>query len=174
MPLLEAMACGTPVSRPRASALPEVAGDAALFAPPDDVSMRGPMRCGVSRGRRIARAAAPTTACGAPRKSAGKTAPSTSRSVSRRGDVIRLGVDAWNLPGDRRGIGRYLRAILREWFAAVSRAGEVALVVPQWHTWTTRGRIFTRGWDRPYAIVSRRLHSRAGLNALWFPFNGCS
>ncbi|HVR46051.1 MAG TPA: glycosyltransferase family 1 protein [Candidatus Binatia bacterium] len=36
MPMLEAMACGTPVVASRASALPEIAGDAALYAPPDD------------------------------------------------------------------------------------------------------------------------------------------
>ncbi len=36
MPMLEAMACGTPVIASRASALPEIAGDAALYAPPDD------------------------------------------------------------------------------------------------------------------------------------------
>jgi len=37
MPLLEAMACGTPVVASRASSLPEIGGDAALFVPPDDV-----------------------------------------------------------------------------------------------------------------------------------------
>ena len=37
MPLLEAMACGTPVVTSNASSLPEVAGDAALLAPPDSV-----------------------------------------------------------------------------------------------------------------------------------------
>ncbi len=36
MPMLEAMACGTPVVASRASALPEIAGEAALYAPPDD------------------------------------------------------------------------------------------------------------------------------------------
>lgn len=36
MPMLEAMACGTPVVASRGSALPEIAGDAVLFAPPDD------------------------------------------------------------------------------------------------------------------------------------------
>lgn len=36
MPMLEAMACGTPVVASRASVLPEVGGDAALYVPPDD------------------------------------------------------------------------------------------------------------------------------------------
>ena len=35
-PVLEAMACGTPVVASRASSLPEVGGDAALYAPPGD------------------------------------------------------------------------------------------------------------------------------------------
>jgi glycosyltransferase involved in cell wall biosynthesis len=36
MPMLEAMACGTPVVASQSSALPEIAGNAALYAPPDD------------------------------------------------------------------------------------------------------------------------------------------
>jgi glycosyltransferase involved in cell wall biosynthesis len=36
MPMLEAMACGTPVIAALAGALPEVGGDAALYAAPDD------------------------------------------------------------------------------------------------------------------------------------------
>lgn len=37
MPMLEAMACGTPVVASRASSLPEIGGDAAMFVPADDV-----------------------------------------------------------------------------------------------------------------------------------------
>jgi glycosyltransferase involved in cell wall biosynthesis len=37
LPMLEAMACGTPVVASTASCLPEVAGEAALLAPPTDV-----------------------------------------------------------------------------------------------------------------------------------------
>jgi alpha-1,3-rhamnosyl/mannosyltransferase len=36
--VLEAMACGTPVVCSNTSSLPEVAGDAALLIPPDDVA----------------------------------------------------------------------------------------------------------------------------------------
>lgn len=37
MPILEAMACGAPVIASNASCLPEIGGDAALYAPPHDV-----------------------------------------------------------------------------------------------------------------------------------------
>lgn len=37
LPVLEAMGCGTPVVASNASSLPEVAGDAALLVPPEDV-----------------------------------------------------------------------------------------------------------------------------------------
>jgi glycosyltransferase involved in cell wall biosynthesis len=37
MPVLEAMACGTPVISSNAASLPEVAGDACILIPPDDV-----------------------------------------------------------------------------------------------------------------------------------------
>ncbi|HVN68154.1 MAG TPA: glycosyltransferase family 1 protein [Candidatus Binatia bacterium] len=88
--------------------------------------------------------------------------------------MIRLGVDAWNLPGDRRGIGRYLREILRVWWERDRLRIEPTLIVPEWHTWTVRGRYLREVDGRPYRVVSRRLHGRAGLDALWFPFNGCS
>jgi alpha-1,3-rhamnosyl/mannosyltransferase len=88
--------------------------------------------------------------------------------------MIRLGVDAWNLPGDRRGIGRYLREILRAWWDGARDRVDVTLIVPEWHTWTVRQRYLQEVDHRPYRVVSRRLHGRAGLDALWFPFNGCS
>lgn len=88
--------------------------------------------------------------------------------------MIRIGVDAWNLPGDRRGIGRYLREILRVWWERERGRVQVTLIVPEWHTWTVRRRYLQEVELRPYCVVSRRRHARAGLDALWFPFNGCS
>ncbi|MBV9232607.1 MAG: glycosyltransferase family 4 protein [Candidatus Eremiobacteraeota bacterium] len=87
--------------------------------------------------------------------------------------MIRVGVDAWNLPGDRRGIGRYLREILRVWWRRERNRVEVVLIVPEWHTVTVRQR-YLREVEGRYRIVSRRYHRRARLDALWFPFNGCS
>jgi len=37
MPMIEAMACGTPVIASQVSSLPEIGGNAALYAPPDDI-----------------------------------------------------------------------------------------------------------------------------------------
>ncbi|HZV77553.1 MAG TPA: glycosyltransferase family 1 protein [Candidatus Babeliales bacterium] len=88
--------------------------------------------------------------------------------------MIRLGVDAWNLPGDRRGIGRYLREILRVWWERERERVDVTLIVPEWHTWTVRQRYLREVEQRRYRVVSRGLHGRARLDALWFPFNGCS
>ncbi len=87
--------------------------------------------------------------------------------------MIRVGVDAWNLPHDRRGIGRYLREILREWRERFASRVDVTLVVPEWHTWTVRGRYRDEAGES-YRVVSRALHPRARLDVLWFPWNGCS
>jgi glycosyltransferase involved in cell wall biosynthesis len=38
MPMIEAMACGTPVLASQASSLPEIGGTAAVYAPPDDAA----------------------------------------------------------------------------------------------------------------------------------------
>ncbi len=88
--------------------------------------------------------------------------------------MIRIGVDAWNLPGDHRGIGRYLREILRVWHERARDRVEVTLIVPEWHTWTVEGKYLREVEPARYNVVSRTFHAQAGLDALWFPFNGCS
>ena len=49
-PLLEAMACGTPVIASRAGSLAEVGGDAAIYAPPDDADAWSAALLGVAGG----------------------------------------------------------------------------------------------------------------------------
>ncbi len=88
--------------------------------------------------------------------------------------MIRMGVDAWNLPGDRRGIGRYVRALLDAWAEHFRDRIEPVLIVPEWHTWTAGPRYRRELHNRPYEIRSRARYARAGLDALWFPFNGPS
>ena len=87
--------------------------------------------------------------------------------------MIRVGVDAWNLVDDRRGIGRYLRSILDEWRTRYAHRVDVTLIVPPWHAWTVAPR-FREAAGAHYRVVSRRWHRRARLDVLWFPFNGCS
>lgn len=87
--------------------------------------------------------------------------------------MLSVGVDAWNLPGDHRGIGRYVREILREWRLLPGRVA-VTLIVPEWHTWTVRRRYLSEVDNEPYRIVSRGRHRFAKLDVLWFPWNGCS
>jgi glycosyltransferase involved in cell wall biosynthesis len=88
--------------------------------------------------------------------------------------VIRVGVDAWNIPGDRRGIGRYVRETLRAWWNEMRDEVEAVLVLPEWHTLTSAHKYLRELDGRPYRFVSRRWHARAGLDVLCFPFNGCS
>ncbi len=87
--------------------------------------------------------------------------------------MIAVGVDAWNLTGDHRGIGRYVRAILAEWRSAFADRIGVTLIVPEWHTWTVAHRYRAEaGGD--FRVRSRRLHGSSDLDVLWFPFNGPS
>jgi alpha-1,3-rhamnosyl/mannosyltransferase len=88
--------------------------------------------------------------------------------------MLHIGLDAWNLPGDHRGIGRYVRSILREWRTTFAARARVSLIVPEWHTWTVRGRYLHEVDGYPYPIVSRAFAQRANLDVLWFPWNGCS
>jgi glycosyltransferase involved in cell wall biosynthesis len=88
--------------------------------------------------------------------------------------VLRVGVDAWNLPYDRRGVGRFVREILRCWHKEFGDRIEPVLVLPEWHTWTAARRYRSAvPWCR-YDVVSRRFHQRAGLDLIWLPWNGPS
>jgi glycosyltransferase involved in cell wall biosynthesis len=87
--------------------------------------------------------------------------------------MIEVGVDAWNLTGDRRGIGRYVRALLREWRHAFADRISVTLVVPPWHSWTVTSRYRAEAGAR-YPVCSRAFYRRRNFDVMWFPFNGPS
>jgi glycosyltransferase involved in cell wall biosynthesis len=88
--------------------------------------------------------------------------------------MLHIGVDAWNLPGDHRGIGRYVRSILYEWRTSFAARARVTLIVPQWHTWSVQARYRSEVGGYGYPVVSRARHEHAKLDVLWFPWNGCS
>jgi glycosyltransferase involved in cell wall biosynthesis len=86
--------------------------------------------------------------------------------------MIRVGVDAWNLPHDGRGIGRYVRALLDEWHVSARDRIAITLIVPERPPWFAAHRYRLASGGRPYEVRSRENITRCDL--LWFPFNGLS
>ena len=88
--------------------------------------------------------------------------------------MIRVGVDAWNLPHDRRGIGRYVRALLDAFARDFADRITCTLVIPEWPVFLAR-RSYREAAGAPrLPVISRRAVDGAGLDLLWFPFNGVS
>jgi glycosyltransferase involved in cell wall biosynthesis len=85
---------------------------------------------------------------------------------------LHVGVDAWNLTGDRRGIGRYVREVVRHWAAFGADALRVSLLVPERAAWFARKR-YTKELDGADLPVRHRSAARA-LDVVWYPWNGMS
>jgi glycosyltransferase involved in cell wall biosynthesis len=88
--------------------------------------------------------------------------------------MIRVGVDAWNLPHDRRGIGRYLRALLHAFAHDFNDRIACTLIVPEWPAVFARKRYRAASNGLRLPVISRRSVDVSGLDLLWFPFNGVS
>jgi glycosyltransferase involved in cell wall biosynthesis len=84
---------------------------------------------------------------------------------------LRLGVDAWNLPHDRRGIGRYVREIVSAWTRFGAETVNVELVIPERNVFFARGR-YLRELAANVPVRSRG--RERGLDVIWFPWNGMS
>lgn len=82
---------------------------------------------------------------------------------------LRVGVDAWNLIGDRRGIGRYVRQIVRRW-AALPQRVSVVLLVPERGTLFVRSR-YLRALGGGRLEVRHRSFARS-MDVVWYPWNG--
>ena len=87
---------------------------------------------------------------------------------------LHIGVDAWNLADDRRGIGRYVRMILGRWAAFDRRRVRATLVIPERFTWFEKRRYLKTLDFGPLAVRHRGSVARCGFDALWFPWNGLS
>jgi len=85
---------------------------------------------------------------------------------------LNLGVDAWNLTGDRRGIGRYVREIVRRWASLRPDAVRLTLLVPERAAWFVRRR-YLRELDGLDIPIRHRGAART-LDAVWYPWNGMS
>jgi len=82
--------------------------------------------------------------------------------------TLRVGVDARKLLDDRRGIGRYARALLRSWHARARERIELTLLVSDLLPQLIAGKLTAEaGASFP---VARRGHS--GFDVIWYPWNG--
>ena len=73
---------------------------------------------------------------------------------------LAVGVDAYNLAADRRGMGRYVRRILHDWESA--RDLDVTLIVKR------DSDVPAIAAEFPYAVTT----AVRGYDAIWFPWNG--
>ena len=95
----------------------------------------------------------------------GEAADSAESSPQR---PLRVGVDARKLLDDRRGIGRYTRALLRSWSARAGDRIELTLLVSDLLPQLIASRLVAEaGVSLP---VARR--GRSGLDLVWYPWNG--
>lgn len=88
--------------------------------------------------------------------------------------MLRIGIDAWNLLGDRRGIGRYTRALIREWTTNFADQVELTLLVPESPAWWHAARYRYEAGGRKLRVRHRTAVHRARFDVLWFPWNGLS
>jgi glycosyltransferase involved in cell wall biosynthesis len=81
---------------------------------------------------------------------------------------LRVGVDARKLLDDRRGIGRYVRALLRSWVARARDRIDLTLLVPDLFPRLIAGRLIAEaGVTLPVARAGA-----TGYDLLWHPWNG--
>jgi glycosyltransferase involved in cell wall biosynthesis len=87
---------------------------------------------------------------------------------------LHIGVDAWNLVQDRRGIGRYVRMILSRWVRWEPQRVECSLIIPERFTWFEKRRYLDTVDFGPMPVRYRGSVARCGFDAMWFPWNGLS
>ena len=97
--------------------------------------------------------------------------PAWADRQARQTTLLHLGVDAVNLLHDRRGIGRYARAVLRRWVAGAPARVRLTLLVPHLFPGFVRSRMCAQlGAD--VEVARRTQAGKLGLDAVWYPWNG--
>jgi len=81
---------------------------------------------------------------------------------------LRVGVDARKLLDDRRGIGRYTRALLRSWHTRAQDRIEITLLVSDLLPQLVASRLAAEA-GAPLPVARR---GRGGFDLIWYPWNG--
>jgi glycosyltransferase involved in cell wall biosynthesis len=84
---------------------------------------------------------------------------------------LAVGVDAANILRDRRGIGRYVRAMLRAWHASFADRIALTLLVPHPIPALLKPALQSQ-LGGSWRVARRADASRLGLDVVWFPWNG--
>jgi glycosyltransferase involved in cell wall biosynthesis len=84
---------------------------------------------------------------------------------------LRVGIDAWNLPGDRRGVGRYVREIVRRWVAWGPSKIRPTLLIPEWPPVVAAQRYLD---EIATQLPVRHRRAEHRMDVVWFPWNGLS
>jgi len=93
---------------------------------------------------------------------------SAEQSPDRVGERVRIGVDARKLLDDRRGIGRYTRALLRSWAARSQDRVAITLLIPDLFPKLLARRLSAEiGAELAVARTGAR-----GFDLVWYPWNG--
>jgi alpha-1,3-rhamnosyl/mannosyltransferase len=85
---------------------------------------------------------------------------------------ISVGIDAANLLVDRRGIGRYVRSLVRSWRSRFQDRVELTLLVPHVFPALLSGRFAEQFGGERLRVANRAHAGRLGLDIVWYPWNG--
>lgn len=95
-----------------------------------------------------------------------------SRAVEPKRRPLHIGVDATNLMTDRRGIGRYVRALLRRWMHDREERVRVTLLVPHLLPRLVAPRLAGELGVAHIATERQAASRRRGFDVVWHPWNG--
>lgn len=90
------------------------------------------------------------------------------------GSELRVAVDAWNLPHDHRGIGRYVRAIIGSWLRNASDRVTPTLIIPEWPAWLHAAPYRAQFPSGRIPVAHRSAAAPGRFDVAWFPWNGMS